>query len=90
MLPSSKTKKIFDKTTKKKAKKYPKVNKWKNSDRKSSSSDGETMQHFDSGPIIENVESENEERNKCPGNQRTKRSSGFMVALKNAESQQSK
>ena len=48
------------------------------------------MQHFDSGPIIENVESENEERNKCPGNQRTKRSSGFMVALKNAESQQSK
>ena len=33
---------IFDKTTtKKKAKKYLKVNKWKNSDRESSSSNGE-------------------------------------------------
>ena len=61
MLPSSKTR-FFDKTTKKKAKKYPKVNKWKNSDRASSSSDGETMQHFDSGPIIEHAESENEEK----------------------------
>ena len=48
------------------------------------------MQHFDSGPIIEIAESENEERNKLPGNQKTKRSSGFMVALKNAKSQQSK
>ena len=48
------------------------------------------MQHFDSGPIIENVESENEKRNKRPSNQRTKRSSGFMVALKNTKSQQSK
>ena len=61
-----------------------------NSDRESSSSDGETMQHFDSGPIIENAESENEERNKRPGSQRTKHSSGFMVAFKNAKTQQSK
>ena len=48
------------------------------------------MQHFDSGPIIENAESENEERNKRPGSQRTKHSSGFMVAFKNAKTQQSK
>ena len=48
------------------------------------------MQHFDSGPIIENVESENEERNKRPGSKRTKHSSGFMVAFKNAKTQQSK
>ena len=47
------------------------------------------MQHFVSGPIIENAESENEKRNKRPGNQRTKRSSRFMVALKNAKSEQS-
>ena len=46
------------------------------------------MQHFDSGPILENAE--NQERNKRPGNQRTKRSPGFMVTLKNAKSQQSK
>ena len=88
--PPRKQKRFFDKTTKKKAKKYPKVNKWKNSDRESSSSDGETMEHFDSGPIVENAESENEERNKRSGNQRTKRSSEFMVDLKNAKSQQSK
>ena len=48
------------------------------------------MQPFDSGPIIENVELENEDRNKRPGNQRTKRSSGFTVSLKNAKSQESK
>ena len=48
------------------------------------------MQHFDSGPVNENAESENEERNRPPGNQRTKRWSGFMVALKNEKSQQSK
>ena len=48
------------------------------------------MQHFDSGLILENAESENEERNKRPGNQRTKHSSGFIVALKNEKSQQSK
>ena len=88
--PLRKQKRFFDKTTKKKAKKYPKVNKWKNSDRESSSSDDETMQHFDSGPVNENAESENEERNRPPGNQRTKRWSGFMVALKNEKSQQSK
>ena len=41
-------------------------------------------------PILENVESENEERNKRPGNQRTKRPSRFMVALKNANLQQPK
>ena len=59
---------FFDKTTKKKAKKYPKGNKWKNSDRESSSGDGETTQHFYSGPITENAKSENEERNKRPDN----------------------
>ena len=59
--PPQKQKRFFDKRTKIKAKKYPKVNKWKNSDRESSSSDGEIMQHFDSGPINENAESENEE-----------------------------
>ena len=48
------------------------------------------MQHFDSGPIIENSESENKEKNKRPGNQSTKRSSRFMDASKNAKSQQSK
>ena len=78
------------KQKKKKAKKYPKVNKWKNSDRESSSSDGEAMQHFDSGLNHENAESENEERNKRPDNQRTKRSTVFAVVLKNAKSQQSK
>ena len=72
----------------KKAKKYPEVNKWKKSGRESSSSDDETIQHFGSGPILENAESENKERNKRPGKQRTKRSSGLMVALKNAKSQQ--
>ena len=29
-------------------------------------------------------------KDKCPGNQRTKHSSGFMLALTNAKSQQSK
>ena len=48
------------------------------------------MEHFDSGPILKNEESENEERNRHPGNQRAKRSSGFMVALKIAKSLQSK
>ena len=42
-----------------------------------------TTQHFDSGPVIKNAESENEETNKRPGNQRAKRSSGFIVASKN-------
>ena len=37
-------------------------------DRESSSGDGETTQHFDSGPITKNAESENEERNKRPDN----------------------
>ena len=85
--PPRKQKRSLIKQQRKMAKKYPKVNKWKNSDRESSSSDGEAMQHFDSGPIIENGESENVERNKRPGNQRMKRSSGFMVALKNAKLQ---
>ena len=53
--PLLENKKYFlNKTTKKKAKKYLKVNKWKNSDHESSSSDGEIMQRFDSGPINEN------------------------------------
>ena len=46
------------------------------------------MQHFYSGPIVENAESEKKERNTRPGNQRPKRSSGLIVALKSAKSQQ--
>ena len=57
---------FFDKTKKKKAKKHPRVNKWKNSDRESSSSNSETMQHFHSGPILENEELKNEEKKQKP------------------------
>ena len=85
-----KRKRFLDKIKEKKDKKYPKVNKWKNSDHESCSSNCETIQHFDNRPIPENEILKNEERNKCPGCQRMKRSSWFVVDLKNTKLQQSK